>query len=394
MGKVEKAAKKLIRGGHDFIFKRIHNRNLIYNACWEDPRLDRRMLNLDRDSEVVMITSAGCNALDYLLDQPRAIHAIDVNPRQNALLELKLAMFDRGDFDDLFKMFGFGRLEGVKKTIYKELRSTLSERARVFWDKKIYYFTGTKLRKSFYYHGAAGKVAWLTKNLFKSKKSIRRGVKALLAASDLDEQRAVYEEMEKRLWSFISEALTRHPLFLAMLGVPRPQIMLINNGCEGGVLGFIQDRMRHVFTELPISDNYFWRVYLEGAYLPETCCPNYLKKGNFEIIRKRRKAIRPHTTTITQYLKENPGVYSHYVLLDHQDWLAWHAPAILEEEWEEILKNSRIGTKILMRTAGFDVDFLPENARKSVRFHPEIADAQHVLDRVGTYGRTVLAEVI
>ena len=50
-----------------------------------------------------MITSAGCNALDYLLDSPREIQAVDVNFRQNALLELKLALFARRNFDDLVR---------------------------------------------------------------------------------------------------------------------------------------------------------------------------------------------------------------------------------------------------------------------------------------------------
>ncbi len=71
------------------VFHYIHDNNLIYNTCWEDPRIDRKLLKLDSSSEVAMITSAGCNALDYLLDNPSDVHAIDVNPRQNALLELK-----------------------------------------------------------------------------------------------------------------------------------------------------------------------------------------------------------------------------------------------------------------------------------------------------------------
>ena len=76
----------------DAIFSQVHGGNLVYNTCWEDPRLDREMLNLQPDSRVVMITSAGCNALDYLLDGPAQIHAVDMNPRQNALLQLKIAM--------------------------------------------------------------------------------------------------------------------------------------------------------------------------------------------------------------------------------------------------------------------------------------------------------------
>ncbi|TAE49008.1 MAG: DUF3419 family protein, partial [Cytophagales bacterium] len=54
----------------DKIFQNIHSNNLIYNTCWEDPRCDREMLQFKNDSKVVMITSAGCNALDYLLDSP------------------------------------------------------------------------------------------------------------------------------------------------------------------------------------------------------------------------------------------------------------------------------------------------------------------------------------
>ncbi len=46
----------------DWTFRKIHGNNLVYNTCWEDPRCDRELLELKADSEVVMITSAGCNA--------------------------------------------------------------------------------------------------------------------------------------------------------------------------------------------------------------------------------------------------------------------------------------------------------------------------------------------
>ena len=69
------------------VFQRIHGNNLVYNTCWEDPRCDRQLLQLDAQSRVVMLTSAGCNALDYLLDDPTEVHCVDLNPRQNALLD-------------------------------------------------------------------------------------------------------------------------------------------------------------------------------------------------------------------------------------------------------------------------------------------------------------------
>ena len=94
----------------DALFSQVHGGNLIYNTCWEDPRLDREMLRLGPDSRVVMITSAGCNALDYLLDGPAEIHAVDMNPRQNALLELKASAIRNLDYERFYKMFGEGRL--------------------------------------------------------------------------------------------------------------------------------------------------------------------------------------------------------------------------------------------------------------------------------------------
>src|SRR5262249_44831794 len=90
-------------------FNMVHHHNLVYNTCWEDPRLDRQALKLAPDAPVRAIPSAGCNALDYALQAPRHIHAVDMNPRQNALLELKIAGIRRLDFETFFGLFGRGR---------------------------------------------------------------------------------------------------------------------------------------------------------------------------------------------------------------------------------------------------------------------------------------------
>ena len=90
----------------NWFFQQVHGKKLIYNTCWEDPRCDRKLLDLQSDSKVVMITSAGDNALDYLLDQPAEIHAVDMNYRQNALLDLKRSAFQQLDHKQFFQLFG------------------------------------------------------------------------------------------------------------------------------------------------------------------------------------------------------------------------------------------------------------------------------------------------
>jgi S-adenosylmethionine-diacylglycerol 3-amino-3-carboxypropyl transferase len=47
-----------------------------------------------------------------------------------------------------------------------------------------------------------------------------------------------------------------------------------------------------------------------------------------------------------------------------------------------------------MRSAGLEVDFIPEDIRARLRFQPEITTRLHPLDRVGTYGSTHFAEIL
>lgn len=390
---VHHATRPLVKAAHDIVFKHVHGSNLIYNCAWEDPRLDRQMLGLDASSKVVMITSAGCNALDYLLDDPAEIHAIDVNFRQNALLELKMALIARGDFADLFEMFGIGS-HRFHKTLYAEVRDSLSQPAQTFWDRRIGFFHPDSMKKSFYYHGTSGIAAWVMgRALFHLKPNIKNVALALLDAGSLDEQRTAWEMIEREVWTGFIDWLVRQPALMTLLGVPRPQIRLIQDSYPGGLSGYVKDKMRHVFTELPIADNYFWRVYVTGSY-SFTCCPNYLRQEHQPVLRERLHRLKPCTTTISNFLREHPGDYTHFVLLDHQDWLAAHDLDALREEWELIFANSRSGAKILMRSAGLDVDFIPADIRARLRFQPETTTRLHALDRVGTYGSTHFAEIL
>ena len=385
-------ARRLVKGTHDLMFRRVHGGRLIYNACWEDPRLDRELLDLRPDSRVVMITSAGCNALEYLLDDPREIHAVDMNFRQNALLELKSAVLQACRFSDVFELFGIGSHDRFR-AIYRGLREGLSPAARGFWNRNITFFDPVSLRRSFYYQGAAGAAAWLLGGtLFRAQPNIKNFALALLDAQTLAEQREIFAILEPKIWSPLNNWLIRQPALMTLLGVPGPQIKLIEGGYPGGLTAYIKDKLRHVLTELPAHENYFWRVYITGSYTLG-CCPAYLRREHQSVLQARRGRIRTHTDTLSGFLRRHPGAYSHFVLLDHQDWLAWHAPAALAEEWDLILRNSRPGTRILLRSAALEVDFIPDAARERLRFFPERTGPLHGRDRVGTYGCQVLAEV-
>ena len=387
------APTKIHHRAQDATFQRVHGGNLVYNACWEDPRIDRELMALDHESRVVMITSAGCNALDYLLDDPAEIHAVDMNPRQNALLQLKSAMIRRDRFEDLFALFGEGTHPDFK-SLHKEIEELLPAYANRYWKEKHYYFKSSKLNPSFYYRGTAGQMAWIALKTFTSGRGkLRQRTSAILEAKSIEEQQAIYEEVRPILWTKLVTWLLKQPVSMAMLGVPRAQIRLIEKNFAGGIPGFLQAKLEQVFTEIPFWENYFWQVYMRGSYT-RACCPTYLREEHQPVLRDRVDRIKTHSSTIANFLREHPAAYSHYVLLDHQDWMAAHRPEALAEEWQLILENSRPGTAILMRSASPEIDFIPAFARERLDLVDEArTEALHQRDRVGTYGCTLFAHV-
>ena len=231
------------------IFRLCHGSQLVYNTCWEDPRLDRIALQIGGDDRVLVITSGGCNALDYLLDEPARVYAVDVNPRQNALLELKLAGIRALDHDTFFALFGRGYLEDWRQVYNKELRDQLSAKARGYWDAKGWMLSSRWRRGSFYYRGSSGLFAWLINLYIDRVRKLREAVEALFEASTLDEQRHIYESLIKPvLWGRMIRWLTRRDLALAMLGVPRSQRQQIDSCYPGGIcenVHFAHGRSHH-----------------------------------------------------------------------------------------------------------------------------------------------------
>jgi S-adenosylmethionine-diacylglycerol 3-amino-3-carboxypropyl transferase len=366
------------------LFDSVHGRHLVYNQCWEDPALDRQALQLTPEDRVLVITSAGCNALDYALLGARVL-AVDVNPRQNHLLELKRAGIRALDFDSFFALFGDGG-SGRAREIYRELRPALAEGAREFWDREIRLFEpALGGGGSFYYRGTTGLFALGMRAYIDKVARLRDGVEALLAARTIEAQLGLYRaEVRPRL---LGEGLLRvvgSPGVLSLLGVPDPQREMVREAA-GGFAGYLRDCLDHVMSVALLRENYFWSVYLNGRY-ERGSCPEYLKPGSFARLKAGLvERIGTFTGTVTQCLVEQEEPISAYVLLDHMDWLA-REPQRLAEEWDRIFATAGPGARVIFRSGGPDASFLPVSVLRRLVFERERAERLHRQDRVGTYG--------
>ena len=385
------------------LFNLIYSRSLVYNTCWEDPAVDRQALQIRPQDRMLVITSAGCNVLDYALVGPARIHAVDANPRQSALLELKLAGIRRLSFEDFFGAFGNGRHPGFAKIYRRALRHDLSPFARGYWDSHIDWFDNDNRRDSFYFHGLSGTVARGFNGYLRLRPALRNGIQTLLDARNIDEQRDIYDrEIRPLMWGRGMNWTLSRQFTMSLLGVPHPQRKEVQRQHANGVAGFIREAIETVFRTLPVHSNYFWTLYIRGRY-GRDCCPEYLKPANFEKLQRgAADCIAVHTTTVTDFLRSPAGreePITRFVLLDHMDWMSSYHPEALREEWQAILDRAGADARLIFRSAHQRPAYLDQvrvrgrALRDALRFHDGLAIALQAQDRVQTYAGFHIADV-
>jgi len=186
---------------------------------------------------------------------------------------------------------------------------------------------------------------------------------------------------------------------MSLLGVPHAQRKEVQRQHEHGVAGFVRAAIETVFRTLPLTNNYFWALYLRGHYTPE-CCPEYLKPDNFQTLKNGgADCIAVHTDTVTGFLNGTEERLSRFVLLDHMDWMSCYHPAALQEEWQAILAHASADARIIFRSAHQQPAYLRDvrvhgrALRDLLRFHDGLAFALQPQDRVQTYAGFHIADV-
>lgn len=303
-------------------------RTWIYGFTWEDPYVDMEHLELGPDDAILCITSAGDNALHYAATaRPRRIHAVDMNPCQGHLLELKLAGIASLEYDTFWQMFGEGKAPQFRALLDEHIAPYLSSHAYQFWRSNAASFD-----TAFYFRGYSGHALRLAKAVFRLMR-VHKDVQAMCQTTSLDEQKRIWDTKVRK--AVINETLIRlvlsNPAFLwNALGVPTNQMNMFKN--EGSVEQFVIDTLDAVPSRALLSqENYHYRLCLMGNYSHDSC-PLYLKKQAFKRLQENEcaalDAFRLHTDSIVSVLRGmQDASLTRAILMDHMDWFDPIAPA-------------------------------------------------------------------
>ncbi|KAJ5758755.1 hypothetical protein N7520_005911 [Penicillium odoratum] len=344
----------------------------IYAFTWEDPRVDHRLLNIGPDDVILAITSAGDNILDYLQKNPRRVHAVDLNPNQNHLLELKVASFIALGHRDTWKIFGEGKHPQFRELLISKMSPHLSSQAFQYWLEHSHVFSPSG--KGLYDTGGSRHAIRMVRYLAKMF-GLDGEIRKMCEAQTLAEQRAIWPRVRKILLSKpLNWAIVSTEWFAwKAAGVPRNQRNMIvddffrRNGLNSdmkqskdvsgqSIWEYVVDTLDPVVKDTLLSnDNYFYYLCLQGQF-SRRCHPTYLSPqahvklstpGAFD-------GLRIHTDEINEVINRiKPGTLTIAVVMDSMDWFdpTEDAAAAQARRLNHALK---IGGRILLRSASID----------------------------------------
>ena len=353
----------------------------IYAFTWEDSRVDQRLLKLGSEDVVLAITSAGDNILSYALSSPARIHAVDLNPNQNHLLELKVASYQALPYADFWKLFGTGHHPNFRSLLISRLSPHMSSRAFQYWLNNEKTFT-SPTSKGLYETGGSRHAIRILR-LLSTALGFRSEILNLVGAKTLNEQREIYARkirpiIMSRLLSYF--VVSQEKFLWAALGVPHNQLAMLEadhlaseslagDSASSSPLSHSEKELKStkgkavweymVQTLDPVvensligEDNPYYLVCLQGSY-SQRCHPDYLKPKSHQKLSRGGAfdGLRIHTDEINEVVTRlTPGTLTVAVIMDSMDWFVPGSEAT-GNQIEKLNRALKLGGRVLLRSA-------------------------------------------
>jgi S-adenosylmethionine-diacylglycerol 3-amino-3-carboxypropyl transferase len=355
---------------------------LVFTHNWEDPASDHAALRIRSGDSLMCITSGGCNAIGFLLFDPKQIYAVDINPAQSFVLELKLAAIRKLSYDDFKAFMGLSPCED-RLHLFSTLEPELSADALNFW----------KTRREVLKNGLlmSGKFERFIKmaGKFLTVMQGKRRIDGLLREKSLEEQHRYFDEIwNTRRFQYLFKILFNKRV-LARRGLVADYFHF-DDGSRSFAESFY-NRSRKAFRNLPVADNYFLSLYLTGTYRTSFHVPEYLKKENYETIRSRVDRIKIITRDAQSWLQSiDDGAIDCFALSNICELMS-------EEEtlklFTEVIRTAGPQARIIFRNLMIPRE-VPPSLQSTIRKNESLSKTIFDNDRSFVYGKVAAYEVI
>lgn len=355
---------------------------LIFTQNWEDPESDRKALRISHGDSMMTITSGGCNSLEFLCYDPEIIYAVDINPSQSFLLEIKIAAMKTLNYDQFIGFLGLlpsdNRIEQ-----YQNIRNFLSEDAAQFWDHQL-----TIIEKGFLIRGRYENFVKYVGKLIQFIQG-RKRVRGLFTNETLDRQKEFYDTFwdTKRTRLIFNLFFNKH--ILARKGL-KADYFHFDDGSASFAESFFK-KFSHAARDIPVDGNYFLQLYLMGKYRSLQEAPRYLQKEHYEMIKSRVSRIRIVTDDAKKWLMSMPDFSINcFSLSNICELMSLEDSRIL---FNEVFRSSSNGGRICFRNLMIPRE-VPEELQDKIIKDKGLSKELLELDRSFVYSKVAAYSIV
>lgn len=316
------------------------NETIVFSACNEDSRSELRAFGSLQGKRVACVTAGGGRVLNLIAGRPSEIWAIDLNPAQNALLELKLAGLRELDHEPYLAFLGVRESTDRLATYESRLRGHLSKGAQRFFDERPALVSGGPLLQ--------GKLErFFTRLAVVLRLAHPRGLERLFAFDDLEEQRRYLSRFDTFLWRTVAENVARRSFMRLFSGDPGfyryvPEHIPLHRKIYERVHGYFHNHLAR--------DNSLLQLVFFGRYVFEPALPIYLNAETFADVKAALDEVSVHTVTAgvdEALVHAGPEAFDAFSLSDISSYLDDSAHARL---FAEVVRSARPGARLCSRS--------------------------------------------
>lgn len=313
--------------------------SILFSACNEDSRCELRAFGSLTGKRVACIAAGGGRVLNLLVDRPKEILAVDLNPAQIALLELKIAAMRRLDHGDYLGFLGV-RLAADRETTYERIRPSLSRAATGFFDPRM-----GMIRRGVLFEGKLERFLGRLSVVLHALQP--RGLGRLFSFDDLEEQRRFLARFETPLWKTLAPNVARRWVMKTFSGDPGfyryvPAHVPLHRE--------IYDGIHRYFHHHLARDNALMQVVFFGRYIHEAALPAYLNARTFDRVKGALETVRIESVvaTVDAALDDaGPSAFDAFSLSDISSYLDDAAHADL---FARVIRAAAPGARLCSRS--------------------------------------------
>lgn len=355
--------------------------NLLFGMSWEDPSSDRRALTITPGDTVTTISSGGCNTLTLLLDNPAKIYAVDINPSQSYLMQLKIAAVRHLDHEELLAFLGLAPSER-RLNILDRLADDLTPDAFAYWRAKA-----KAVQEGVMYAGRYESFIGKFIRLLRVVQG-RKRIENFFRCETLEKQRVYFDEIWNTLQWRLLFKLAFNKRMLAKRGLTADYFKF-DDGSSSFAESFFR-RSRHAMCEIPIATNYFLAQYLRACYWSLDSVPDYLRRENLPTVKNRLGRIEVITWDAQGWFSNQPDSSIDAFSLSNICELM--SPEEVGRLFAEVARTARTGARICFRNL-IVPRTVPENLCNRIELQENLSRELLAEDRSFVYSRVQAYQV-